>query len=311
MATDMVVEFPLMENCQPVVNKSDFSSLTDSKFWTFSSSDGGKKKPVKAKKSFKPPKEVIEALREFQKLQEAQKPQKEIEEHTCNTCKKSVNKNFLTCGECLKTGFPNVNYYCSKSCQTAAWETFHEEEHLISELEKSFNNSRVDQFLHTRGLTTTAIHFLLNHLTKDHEDSLSSTIGHTRQIVWNGNANAEEHNLTALLQLTHLESLQFLNAPQDIVQLFLDEFRPNLRPICVVYGQGKIQGRSGADQVFQQSQGNQNQLLGSVAVAVILGPSTPWAWALPILWDSATAVSEQETLATVLEGTRRSRSCQT
>ncbi|CAB3388191.1 Hypothetical predicted protein [Cloeon dipterum] len=74
---------------------------------------------------------------------------------------------------------------------------------------------------------------------------------------------------------------------------------------------GKIQGRSGADQVFQQSQGNQNQLLGSVAVAVILGPSTPWAWALPILWDSATAVSEQETLATVLEGTRRSRSCQT
>ncbi|CAB3388188.1 Hypothetical predicted protein [Cloeon dipterum] len=149
MATDMVVEFPLMENCQPVVNKSDFSSLTDSKFWTFSSSDGGKKKPVKAKKSFKPPKEVIEALREFQKLQEAQKPQKEIEEHTCNTCKKSVNKNFLTCGECLKTGFPNVNYYCSKSCQTAAWETFHEEEHLISELEKSFNNSRVDQFLHT------------------------------------------------------------------------------------------------------------------------------------------------------------------
>ncbi|CAB3388192.1 Hypothetical predicted protein [Cloeon dipterum] len=140
---------------------------------------------------------------------------------------------------------------------------------------------------------------------------VSSTIGHTRQIVWNGNANAEEHNLTALLQLTHLESLQFLNAPQDIVQLFLDEFRPNLRPICVVYGQGKIQGRSGADQVFQQSQGNQNQLLGSVAVAVILGPSTPWAWALPILWDSATAVSEQETLATVLEGTRRSRSCQT
>ncbi|CAB3386612.1 Hypothetical predicted protein [Cloeon dipterum] len=55
----------------------------------------------------------------------------------------------------------------------------------------------------------------------------------TRQIVWNGNANAEEHNLTALLQLTQLESLKFLNAPQDIVHLFLDKFRP----ICVVYGQ--------------------------------------------------------------------------
>ncbi|XP_065347043.1 uncharacterized protein LOC135944181 [Cloeon dipterum] len=151
-ASDMDWEFPLMENNgQPVVNMSDFSGFTDSK-----GSDDGKKKPGKAKKRFKPPKEVIKALQDAQKppnkalqeeekpgieaLQEAQKQQNDIEKHTCNWCKKSVNENFLTCEECLKTEFPNVHYYCSKSCQAAAWETFHEEEHLISELMKNFDS---------------------------------------------------------------------------------------------------------------------------------------------------------------------------
>ncbi|CAB3386618.1 Hypothetical predicted protein [Cloeon dipterum] len=185
--TDAKRELLLVENNdQPVVNMGDSFCLTcgGSK-----GSDDGKQKLGNAKKSFKPPKELIEALQKAQKppnkilqeeekpeiealqkaqnqpnkilqeeekpeiealqdaqkppnktLQEAEKPQNDIEEHTCNWCKISVNENFLTCEECLKTGFPNVHYYCSKACQAAEYDKIHQEEHIIFELEKYFTS---------------------------------------------------------------------------------------------------------------------------------------------------------------------------
>ncbi|CAB3376042.1 Hypothetical predicted protein [Cloeon dipterum] len=67
-----------------------------------------------------------------------------------------------------------------------------------------------------------------------HLPSTFPLITHLR-ILWMSYVDAEEHNLTALLQLTHLESLEFINVPQYILHLFVEKFGPNLREISVEY----------------------------------------------------------------------------
>ncbi|CAB3376069.1 Hypothetical predicted protein [Cloeon dipterum] len=66
-----------------------------------------------------------------------------------------------------------------------------------------------------------------------HLPSAYLLITHLR-IFWKHHANdAEEKNLTALLQLIHLESLEFIDVPQNILHLFVKKFGPNLRAISV------------------------------------------------------------------------------
>ncbi|CAB3376037.1 Hypothetical predicted protein [Cloeon dipterum] len=55
------------------------------------------------------------------------------------------------------------------------------------------------------------------------------------KILWRPNVNAEEKNLSALLQLTHLESLEFFDVPKDIIHLFVEKFGLNLLAISINY----------------------------------------------------------------------------
>ncbi|XP_059481108.1 uncharacterized protein LOC132199987 [Neocloeon triangulifer] len=88
-------------------------------------------KTSKCKKFLKPTKEVLKVL---------EQQTKDKERRTCHVCKKKESNklNYITCSECAKTDFPDVNYYCSKACEKKAWETYHEEDHLLHELEKSY-----------------------------------------------------------------------------------------------------------------------------------------------------------------------------
>ncbi|CAB3376068.1 Hypothetical predicted protein [Cloeon dipterum] len=68
----------------------------------------------------------------------------------------------------------------------------------------------------------------------DHLPSAFPLITHLK-ILWRPNVNAEEYNLTALLQLTHLENLEFSNVPKDIFHLFVEKFGLNLLEISINY----------------------------------------------------------------------------
>ncbi|CAB3367785.1 Hypothetical predicted protein [Cloeon dipterum] len=79
-------------------------------------------------------------------------------------------------------------------------------------------------------------HLLVDFDVKDcaHLPSTFPLITHLR-ILLVPFADTKEQNLTALLQLTHLESLELINLPQDILHLFVVKFGPNLREISVEY----------------------------------------------------------------------------
>ncbi|CAB3384137.1 Hypothetical predicted protein [Cloeon dipterum] len=59
-------------------------------------------------------------------------------------------------------------------------------------------------------------------------------ITHLR-ISWISHADIEEKDLTALLQLTHLESLELFDVPKDILHLFVDQFGANMRALSINY----------------------------------------------------------------------------
>ncbi|XP_065348973.1 uncharacterized protein LOC135945299 [Cloeon dipterum] len=81
-------------------------------------------------------------------------------------------------------------------------------------------------------------HLLVDYDVKDcaHLPSTFPLITHLRILLMpDADADAEEQNLTALMQLTHLESLEVINLPQDILHLFVEKFGPNLREISIEY----------------------------------------------------------------------------
>ncbi|CAB3384138.1 Hypothetical predicted protein [Cloeon dipterum] len=102
--------------------------------------------------------------------------------------------------------------------------------------------SSFEDFESSNEITCTSGSSNLRHLTVDYDfvescDHLPSaypSITHLK-ILWKPDADAKEKNLTALLELTHLESLELFDVPKDILHNFVEKFGPSLRAIYINY----------------------------------------------------------------------------